>query len=475
MSSASQVTSKQVSILSKDTFKLLQIVLFSALIWYFFKPEALTAEAWRLFVIFVSTVVTIILKPLPMGAIALISVGLLTLTKTLTLETALQGFAYDQIWLIVLACFLARGFIKTGLGRRIAYGFLSLFGGSPAGMGYGLVISSCTMAPLIPSTTARTAGIVLPVLRSIITVIDGNRATAAYLTFIVMHASVITSAMFVTANAGNPIILKFAQNMGIEVSWITWAGAACLPGLISLLALPLILKFFIPCTVENAQAVQDHAKDELATMGSISWQEKALVAVFGLLLILWSFGQHFSVHATEAALYGVGLLLLLKVLSWKDILEEDLAWDTFMWMGILIMMASQMQKLGVISWFTDSVILFLPDASWHVQLLLLTLIYFYSHYLFASTVAHVSSMYGPFLALAVSAGAPPTIAMLLLGFLSSIFGALTHYASGPAPILYSQGHIDVKTWWKIGFFTSLFYIVVWGGLGTLWWSWLGLI
>ncbi len=475
MSALIDRTAKISAAIQSEIFKLLSIVLFSTLAWYFLKPEALTNEAWRLFVIFIATVITIILKPLPMGAIALISVGLLTVTKTLTLETALQGFAYDQIWLIVLACFLARGFIKTGLGSRIAYGFLSLFGGTPTGMGYGLVISSCTMAPLIPSTTARTAGIVLPVLRSIISVIHGNKATAAYLTYIVMHASVITSAMFVTANAGNPIILKFAQNMGIEVSWITWAKAAIVPGLVTLLGLPLLLKFFIPCTIQDAEAVRDHAKKELSLMGTISWHEKALIGVFALLLTLWSFGGFFQVHATEAALYGVGLLLILKVLSWKDILEEDLAWDTFMWMGILIMMASQMQKLGVINWFTDSVITFLPAASWHIQLFILTLIYFYSHYLFASTVAHVSSMYGPFLALAVSAGAPPTVAMLLLGFLSSIFGALTHYASGPAPILYSQGHTDIKTWWKVGFFTSLAYIVVWGGLGLLWWSWLGLI
>jgi len=458
-----------------DTVKLIQITAVSLICWYFFKPAALSNDAWKLFVIFVSTVVAIIAKPLPMGAIALTSVGLLTLTKTLTLQTALQGFAYDQIWLIVLACFLARGFIKTGLGRRIAYGFLSLFGGTPLGMGYGLIISSCCMSPLIPSTTARTAGIVLPVLRSIITVIQGNQATAAFLTLVVMHASVITSAMFVTANAGNPIILKFAQNMGIEISWITWAEAAILPGIVSLLLLPFMLKFFIPCTVADAQAVKTHAHEELATMGKIRWQEKALLGVFALLLALWSFGSFFGVHATEAALYGVGLLLLLKVLSWKDILDEELAWDTFMWMGILIMMASEMQKLGVISWFTDSVVTFLPAACWQWQLLLLALVYFYSHYLFASTVAHVSSMYGPFLALAVSTGAPPVAAMLLLGFLSSLFGAITHYASGPAPILYSQQHIDVKTWWKVGFITSIAYLVIWGGLGTLWWSFLGLI
>lgn len=414
-----------------DTFKLVQIALFGFLSWYLFKPEALTQQAWTLFVIFVSTIVAIILKPLPMGAIALSSIAILCATKTLTLQTALEGFAYDQLWLIVFACFLARGFIKTGLGRRVAYGFLALFGSTPLGMSYGLVVSSACMAPLIPSTTARTGGIILPVLRSIINVVN-NKGVAGFLTVVVMQASVITSAMFITANAANPIVVKFAQSMGIEISWLDWAKAAFLPGVVSLALLPLLLKYCMPCTLADATEIQKHAKTEISLMGKVTWQEKVLITVFSLLLTLWSFGQFFNIHATEAALFGVALLLMAKVLSWKDILEEDLAWDTFMWMGILIMMASQLQNLGVISWFTDNVSAQLPSVCWQLQLLFVALIYYYSHYFFASIAAHVSSMYGPFLAVSIVAGAPPVVAALLLGFLSSLFGALTHYSSGPA-------------------------------------------
>ncbi len=464
--------------LSRDSISLCLVSLVSFLAWYFCKPEALSEDAWKLFVIFVWTIVTIILKPLPMGAVALISVAILCATKTLTLQTTLQGFAFDQIWLIVLACFLARGFIKTGLGKRIAYGFIALFGGTPYGMGYGLVASSACMAPLIPSTTARTAGIILPVLRSIVSVVGHEKTSgniAKYLTLIVMHGSVITSAMFITANATNPIIVKFAQNMGIDISWMMWAKAAIVPGIISLLLLPVLMKFFMPCSVANASTIQEHAKQELATMGKISWQEKVLLVVFGLLIVLWAFGSHFSVHATEAALFGVGLLLVAKVLNWKDILSEDLAWDTFLWMGILIMMASELQHLGVISWFTDQVVHYVPDVSWAWQILILACIYFYSHYFFASNTAHVSSMYGPFLALAIAAGAPPLVSALAFGFLSSLFGAITHYASGPAPILYAEQHMDIKTWWKVGLNSSFFYIAIWLLLGAAWWSYLGLI
>lgn len=464
---------------SSCAVRFLQLIGGALLCWYVLKPEALTIQAWSLLVVFVTTIVSIILKIMPMGAIALSSVAVLSCTKTVSLQTALQGFAYDQLWLIVLACFLARGFIKTGLGKRIAFAFVSLFGGTPYGLGYGLLVSAASMAPLIPSTTARTGGIILPVFRSIVSVLggpgSGKASVGEYLTMIVLHGSVISSALFITANAGNPIVVKFAQNMGIEISWMEWAKAAFVPGILSLILLPPFLLLLSPCKVDNAGKIQSHAKEELSSMGSISWQEKTLLIVFSGLLCLWAFGQFFGIGATEAALLGVCVLLVVGVLNWKDILQEDLAWDTFMWMGILIMMASQMQALGVISWFTGQVVQYIPPASWHWQLAILSLIYFYSHYFFASVAAHVSSMYGPFLAVASAAGAPPLVAALFLGFLSSLFGGFTQYSSGPSPILYAEQHVDIGKWWKIGFYTSLFYLAIWGGIGTLWWKWLGII
>jgi DASS family divalent anion:Na+ symporter len=475
----SSTKSKQWVKLPVELFKMAQIVFFGFLAWYLFKPEALSTEGWNLLVIFICTIIAIIAKPLPMGAVAIVSIATLCLTKTLPLKTVLQGFSYDQIWLIVFACFLARGFIKTGLGRRIAYSFISLFGGTPYGMSYGLLVSSACMAPLIPSATARTGGIILPVLRSIIQAVAGNSSKQSsvgpFLTLVVFHASVITSAMFITANAGNPIGVKFAQNMGIEISWMDWAKAAFVPGILCLAILPPLLLKLCPCQVENAEAIRDHSKKELSQMGPLGWQEGTLIAVFGLLLVLWAFGNFFAIHATEAALFGVAILLIAKILTWKDLLEEDLAWDTFIWMGILIMMASELQNLGVISWFTDQVVTFIPAVSWQWQLLLLGSIYFYSHYFFASITAHVSSMYGPFLAVAIVAGSPPGISALFFAFLSSLFGGLTHYSSGPAPILYAEKHVDIKTWWKVGLITSIVYLLIWIIAGGLWWNILDII
>jgi DASS family divalent anion:Na+ symporter len=134
------------------------------------------------------------------------------------------------------------------------------------------------------------------------------------------------------------------------------------------------------------------------------------------------------------------------------------------------MMASFLNELGLIPWFTKSAQGMAGGVSWHVAFLGLCLVYFYSHYLFASQTAHVSSMYAAFLSVSVAVGTPPLLAALVLGFLSNLFSSLTHYGSGPAPVLFGSGYVELGTWWKLGALISVINILIWLIVGGLWWK-----
>ena len=82
-------------------------------------------------------------------------------------------------------------------------------------------------------------------------------------------------------------------------------------------------------------------------------------------------------------------------------------------------------------------------------------------------------MYGAFLAVAVAAGTPPLLAALVLGFFSNLFGSMTHYGTGPAPVLFGAGYVEMGTWWKLGGLVSVVNIVIWLGIGGLWWKVIG--
>ncbi len=456
-------------------------LLIGAIIWFIAPPEGVEQNAWHLLAIFVATIVGIIAKPLPMGAVAIIGILMTAATRTLSPGDALSGFGNTTIWLIVIAFFISRGFIKTGLGARIAYLFMAVLGKKTLGLSYGLVASDLVLAPAIPSNTARAGGVVFPILVSIAKAYGSNpdddtsHKLGAFLTKAAFQGTIITSAMFLTAMAANPLAAQLAGDQGIEITWGGWAIAALVPGIISLIVVPLLIYKIYPPEIKETPAAAQIARDKLTEMGKMKTSEWIMLATFFLLIGLWIFGpDNLSMSATTAALVGLAVLLLTTVLTWSDVLNERGAWDTLVWFAALVMMASQLNELGLIPWFSETMGEVVAGYNWVLAFLALSLVYFYSHYLFASNTAHVSSMYAAFLAVAVAVGTPPLLAALVLAFFSNLFSSMTHYGTGPAPVLFGSGYVPMSDWWRIGALISVVNIVIWLGIGGLWWKILGL-
>jgi len=450
-------------------------------IWFWPPPEGVSAQAWHLLAIFVATIVGIITKPLPMGAVALIGVTATALTGTLTLGEALSGFGNSTIWLIGVAIFVSRAIIKTGLGARIAYQFMKLFGRNTLGLSYGLGLADLVLAPAMPSNTARAGGVLMPLLRSVSLAYGSDpakgteRRIGGFMMLSGFQINIITSAMFLTAMAANPLAADLALDVGVEITWGGWFLAALAPGLVSLIVIPLVVYVVYPPEIKSTPQAAQMAHDALDEMGPVTAGEKVTLGVMGLLLVLWIFGSGIGVDATTAALTGLAVLLLTGVLSWQDILAEKGAWDTIVWFAALVMMATQLNQLGFIAWFGETMGAQVAGMEWHMAFLVLALVYFYSHYLFASQTAHISAMYAPFLAVAVAVGTPPALAALVLAFFSNLFSSLTHYANGPAPVIFGANYVSMGAWWSIGLAVSVLNIIIWVGVGWLWWDLLGLM
>jgi len=435
----------------------------------------------HLFAIFVSTIVGIILKALPMGAVAMIGIAVTALSGTLSIADSMSGFSDVVIWLIVLAFFISRGFIKTGLGARLAYTFMALLGRRTLGLSYGLAATDRVLARAFPSNTARGGGIVMPIMASLARAYGSRpgeasaRKMGSFLTLAAYQVNCVTSAMFLTAMAANPLAQKLAGDLKVTITWGGWALAALVPGLVALLVVPFIIyRLHRPEITETPEAVV-MAKGHLRDLGPIKGQEWAMLGVFVLLLVLWIFAKQLGdLNPTTSALAGLAVLLLSGVLNWEDIKSETGAWDTLVWFAALVMMASFLNKLGMVPWFSKSMGGLVAGKGWIAAFLVLALVYFYSHYFFASNTAHVASMYAAFLGVSIAAGAPPVLAALVLAFFSNLFAGMTHYGTGPAPVLFGTGYVEVGTWWRMGLLISFVNIVIWVGLGGLWWKVLGL-
>ncbi|WP_373778569.1 anion permease [Glaesserella sp.] len=449
-------------------------------IWFSPVPHGLSEQAWHLFAIFSATILGFILQPLPLGAIALISITFASLSNVIKPSEALAGFSNAIIWLIVSAFLFAKGFIKTGLGRRISFKLIEWFGSSALKLGYTLVISDFIISPATPSNTARSGGIMYPIVRSLASAFGSEpkqspRKIGSYILATSFQADAPIAAMFVTACAPNLLIVAFAQDVAhITISWGTWALAAIVPGLLSMLIIPFFIYKFYPPEIKDTREAQKVAKQELANMGKMSRDEWVITGVFVGALLLWSTSQYTDINATVVALLGVSVMLISGVLVWDEIIEEKGAWDGMIWMGGIVGLAGALNKVGFIPWFATTASNVMNSPNWFITLAVLFLIYMYSHYVFASLSAHVTAMYAAFLAVVISAGAPVFLAAFGLAALSNLMAGLTHYATGAAPIYYGAGYIKQQDWWNIGFFCSVINFIIWIGIGSMWWKLLGL-
>lgn len=442
-------------------------------------PEGVTTQSWRLLAVFVATIIGSIVRPVPAAAVVLMGVAAIALFGVLPVAEALGGYSDPIVWLVLAAFMMSRGMLKTGLGRRIAFLFIRALGRRTLGLGYALISTDALLATFVPSNGARSGGIIFPIAKSLAEAYDSRpgetaRRLGAFLFVLLYQCDVIVCAMFLTGQASNPIIARFAQETtGIELSYARWALGAIVPGLVSLAVVPLLLYRVFPPEVTHTPEASRVAGEELRRMGPMKAGEKVMLLVFVLVAGLWMTTAWHGMHYAVVALVGICVLLLGGVLDWEDVLAERGAWDVFIWYGGLVRMAEALGETGLTKRFAEGAADFTLGWAWWAALALLLLVYFYAHYGFASITAHVAAMYVPFLAVILAAGAPPHLAVLSLAYFSNLNASLTHYGTTPAPIWFGAGYVKQRTWWTLGLLVSVAHVLVWATVGFLWWKLLG--
>lgn len=220
--------------------------------------------------------------------------------------------------------------------------------------------------------------------------------------------------MFITATAPNPLVVDLiaqATNLEVHLTWGQWALGMFLPGMAAMLLMPLVLYFLSPLEIKSTPNASAFAKDKLKELGKMKNSEKIMLSIFVLLLLLWA--------------------------------------------GALGEFASAM-GLGEIS-----------------IMIFLSLAFLYTHYFFASITAHISAMFFLFFIVQLALGAPPLFYAFIMIVSGNVMMALTHYATGTAPVIFGTGYVTLKKWWSTGFVISIVDIVVMIAVGLFWWKILG--
>lgn len=454
-------------------------------------PAGLAPHAWYFFAIFAGVIVGLVVEPFPGPAISLFGVTLATVLAPWVLYSpediarpgfnavnaaltwALSGFGNSTVWLIFGAFMFALGYEKTGLGRRIALLLVRAMGRRTLTLGYAVTVADTLLAPFTPSTTARSAGTIFPVIRNLPPLYDSKpndpsaRKIGSYLMWTALAATCINSSMFLTAMAPNLLAVEIVKKTAkLDISWMDWLTAFAPVGVILLVSLPLLVYVLYPPTIKEGSEVPAWADQELRTMGGLSRREIILAVLVLLALAMWIFGGDF-VNATTAALIVVSLMVLTRIVSWDDILSNKQAWSTLVWFATLIALADGLNRTGFVTWFAQSVSAHMGGFSPTIAMVVLVCVYFFSHYLFASITAHTTAMLPVMLAVGGAIPGMPMQALAQMLVLSGgIMSVLTPYAGGPNPVYYGSGYLPTKDFWLLGAIFGAIFFGLWLAIGT---------
>jgi len=442
------------------------------------RPEAITPQGWRTTAIFACVIVGMIIEPLPASALVLMGLTAMAANGT-PMREALGGFAEPSVWLVVVAMLIARSMLDSGLARRIALIFVRAVGKSSLGISYALLMTDVTLASGVPSITARSAGMLLPIARRIAELFDSHPGPTSgrigsFLVAGLYQGSAVACAMFFTGQASNVLGANLAGKLvNVQVTWASWLVAAIVPGLVSCAVVPWVVHRVLTPQVIHTPEAPAFASTELHKMGPLSRNEWVTLSVFAGVGLLWITTGWHRLDVTFIALLGLGVLLVTGTMAWSTATTERAAWDVFVWYGGLLRMGEILNGAGTTKFFAESVGALFAGIPWIVVLLAILVIYFYTHYAFASITAHVLAMFPPFVVLLVGLGVPPQLAVYSLLCLANLPAGLTHYGTTTGPILFGVGYVSFADWWRVGFIVSLANMAIWLTIGFAWWKWLG--
>ena len=445
-------------------------------IWLSPAPEGLDPAAWRLFAIFAATIFAVVAGAASLLLAAILALVAAIFTGTLDPAIAYSGFSQGFILLIVIALLVGRGVVNSGLGARIGYLLVRSFGRSSLGLAYAMVATDALIAPAFPSNTAR-SGVLFPIVYSLAENNgshpwdESRHRLGAYLMLVSMAGLGLSSALWLTAMAANPVGVALLAENGIEVSFVDWFRASSVPTLTAMLVVPWLLYRMFPPSLTQTPDAPVNARRQLQELGPISRGEWFTLLTFAGMVLGWSLSGLLGLDATAVAFAGLAVLMLSGVVSLDDIKQSGDALETLLWFGILYTLSTQLDQLGFMQFAGDRMGHWVDGLAPPLTYVLLVSIYVLIHYLFVSQSAHLLALFGVFLGLSQPEVPVAVMGMMLL-FATNFFSPLTPQASSANVIFVGSGYLSGGEVYRYGGLAVAACLLIYLGVGTLWLLWL---
>ncbi|NHM31409.1 DASS family sodium-coupled anion symporter [Bacillus sp. C11] len=420
-------------------------------------------------------------EPIPIGLTAVMMLVLMLVFGVADTDIVYSGFASPAVFLIIAGMMLAKGVNDTTLTKRMAYLFLSKWGGTAKGLLACIMVLPQIQSLFIPAAAVRTT-LMLPVATMSLDII-GEKAKGNLGKMILLGVAfggTISGTAIMTAAIGNILTVELLKEfLGIKISYMQWFMYSFPIWLILIpVAWYLLLKCF-PLSEEESSFphVKEELEKKLADLGKLNKDEKKCLIILMIIVALWFTEPIHGLNSSIPALIGAILMAMpgIGFTKWDNLVKIN--FDTVLLIGATLSLGYAFNKSGAAKFVGESL-----SSDWILNLLrspiiaviVILVITHILHLAVANVSTAVVTLVPIFIGLASKAGADPVL-ICMTASLACLHGYILVVESTPNIIVYSSGRIQQKEFLMPGIWLTILMSFVVILVALSWWNWLGLL
>ena len=302
-------------------------------------------------------------------------------------DAAFCAFSEPTWWLLVAAFCLSCGMRKSGLLRRMSQAVLRRFPQTFRGQAAGLMAAGLLTSPFIPSLTAKCA-VLMPMA---LEMSDGlgyrRRGKRANGLFLMLFTSIRTAgpAVISASFLGYVLLGLLPESVAAQFDIAHWFLAA-LPWLVVVLVLNYVAIVVLFGPDEDGAVVVPGVEESNAESGAgvsaeygvevgveasgtgdraggvasadeslrpMSADEKKMLAIMVVTVLLWVFERWHGIPSFAIALIAVAVMTACGLFG-RDDLRAGVAWDTVVFMGVVLSLGEVFASVGADGWLIQT-------------------------------------------------------------------------------------------------------------------------
>jgi sodium-dependent dicarboxylate transporter 2/3/5 len=417
----------------------------------------------------------------PIAGTALLPLMVLPLSGVLNLKQVSNNYMDPTVLLYMGGFLLATSIEKWNLHKRIALNIINLLGTDLRRIVLGFMLATGFLSMWISNSA--TALMMLPIGLAVIGQFknhlgDENGILSTHLAKnillgIAYAASIGGMATLIGTPTNNVLraVVEKLYNYTIDFNeWMLFA----FPFSVVLLAIAwyYLVNFGNPLPKKfNLTEAKSVIQDQIVALGKISYEEKTVLVVFGLVCFSWITRSFLlapllpALDDTIIALLGVMLLLLLpssgksepkgRILDWKT--AEQIPWGVLILFGGGLALAEGFKETGLASWIGQHLSLIEGVSFFVLLLIIIAAVNFLTEV--TSNVATASMLLPILASVAIKLDVHP-FGLMVGATLAASCAFMLPVATPPNAVVFGPGYLKIKDMVKAGLWLNIISIIL---------------